>query len=98
MARKAYAVASGAISILSVAGYPLHRHQPRPRGRTRLQLPAASWNSLKRRVDAPETTWTGFSNRILGDSNGLRYIRQPPCIMRVSTLTNKGLVTQYGLR
>src|SRR5512134_2090851 len=28
-------------------------------------------------VSAPETTWTGFDNQILGDSNGLRYTRQP---------------------
>src|SRR5512132_3615800 len=38
------------------------------------------------RVGAPETTWTGFSNRILRDSNGLRYTRQPRCIIRASII------------
>ena len=35
-------------------------------------------------MGAPETTRIGFSNRILGDSNGLRYTRQPRCINRAS--------------
>ena len=33
-------------------------------------------------MGAPETTWTGFDNPILGDSNGLRYTRQPRRIIR----------------
>jgi hypothetical protein len=34
-------------------------------------------------VGAPETAWLRFNNRTLRDSNGLRYTRQPRCIIRV---------------
>ena len=33
-------------------------------------------------MSTPETTWTGFSNRILSNSNRLRYTRQPRCIIQ----------------
>jgi hypothetical protein len=41
-------------------------------------------------VGAPEPAWIRFSNRILRDSNGLRYTRLPRCIIRASTKKNIG--------
>jgi glutathione S-transferase len=37
-------------------------------------------------VGAPEPAWIRFSNRILRDSNGLRYTRPPRCIIQVSDI------------
>ena len=40
-------------------------------------------------MGAPGSTGIGFDNRILGDSNGLRYTRQPRRIIRANFLADR---------
>jgi hypothetical protein len=48
-------------------------------------------------VSAPDLAWTGFINQILRYFNGLRYTRQPRCMIQASATSFGSALIEKGL-